>query len=187
VIVALGETLLATGATLANAETWDTAILSALLATFLGTLAMWWLYFGTSSKDATDTITHSDDPGRIGAYFHYVHAILVAGIIATAVGNDLVLAHPHDPLKTAYALALSAGPAIYLLGSAVYKKVVYGVVPASHVVGVVALVLLVPVAFSVDLLAMGWLTTAVMLAIGFWERRMLRKRRLVDAIHPSAH
>jgi low temperature requirement protein LtrA len=177
VIVALGETLLATGATMARTESWDLSILSALLATFLGTLAMWWLYFGTSSKDATDAITHSDDPGRIGAYFHYIHAVLVGGIIATAVGNDLVLAHPHDGLKTAYALTLSGGPAIYLLGSAVYKKVVYGVLPASHVAGVVALLALIPVAPTFDLLTMGWLTTIVMLAAGFWEGRLVRKRR----------
>ncbi|OBZ92048.1 membrane protein [Pararhizobium polonicum] len=176
-IVALGETLLATGATMARAESWDLPILSALLATFLGTLAMWWLYFGTSSKDATDAITHSDDPGRIGAYFHYIHAILIAGIITTAVGNDLVLAHPHDGLKVAYALTLSGGPAIYLLGSAVYKKVVYGVLPASHMAGVVALLALMPVAPSVDLLTMGWLTTVIMLAAGFWEGRRVRKRR----------
>jgi low temperature requirement protein LtrA len=177
VIVALGETLLATGATMARAQSWDVPILSALLATFLGTLAMWWLYFGTSSKDATAAITRSDDPGRIGAYFHYVHAILVGGIIATAVGNDLVLAHPHDGLKTAYALTLSGGPAIYLLGSAVYKKVVYGVLPISHMAAVAALVALIPVAFAVDLLTMGWLTTIVMLAAGFWEGRLVRKRR----------
>jgi low temperature requirement protein LtrA len=176
-IVALGETLLATGATLAGAETWDLAILSALLATFLGTLAMWWLYFGTSSKDATDAITHSDDPGRIGAYFHYVHAILVGGIIATAVGNDLVLAHPHDGLKTAYALILSGGPVLYLLGSAIYKKVVYGVLPVSHIIGVVVLLALIAVAQNTDLLTMGWLTTIVMLAAGFWEGRLVRRRR----------
>lgn len=175
VIVALGETLLATGAMLSDAQSWDSSVLSALLATFLGTLAMWWLYFGTSSRDATDTITRSDDPGRIGAYFHYVHAILVAGIIATAVGNDLVMAHPHDAVKGAYALILSAGPAIYLLGSAIYKKVVYGIVPVSHVVGVMVLAALVPLAGQVDLLAMGWLTTAVMLAAGFWEGRQLRR------------
>ncbi|GAB3102257.1 low temperature requirement protein A [Lysobacter terrae] len=181
VIVALGETLLATGATMANAGTWDVAILSALLAAFLGTLAMWWLYFGTSSKDATDTITRSDDPGRIGAYFHYAHAILVAGIIVTAVGNDLVLAHPHDSVKAAYAIVLCSGSAIYLLGSAVYKSVVYGVVPTSHVAGIVALVLVLPAAYSANLLAAGWLTTAVMLAIGFWEGQMLRKR------HPNGH
>ncbi|MCK0198202.1 low temperature requirement protein A [Ancylobacter sp. 6x-1] len=177
VIVALGETLLATGATLADADVWQPAILSAMLATFFGTLAMWWLYFGTSSKDATEFITHSHDPGRIGAAFHYVHAILVAGIVATAVGNDLVLAHPHEHLTLGSALALCGGPALYLLGSAAYKKVVYGVVPISHIAAVIALVALLPLAFTVDLLAMGWLTTLVMLLAGFWESRLVRKRR----------
>ncbi|WP_454683476.1 low temperature requirement protein A [Ancylobacter moscoviensis] len=186
VIVALGETLLATGVTLSHAESWDVTVLSAVLATFFGTLAMWWLYFGTSSKEATDTITHSDDPGRIGAYFHYVHAILVAGIIATAVGNDLVMAHPHDPLKLAYALVLSAGPGIYLLGSATYKKVVYGVVPVSHIVGAVVLAAFIPLAYTVDLLTMGWLTTLVMMVVGLWEGR-LRRRRQEAAPRHAAH
>ncbi|PVX85642.1 low temperature requirement protein A [Paraburkholderia unamae] len=184
VIVALGETVLATGATLAQVDIWDSAILSAVLATFLGTLAMWWLYFGTSSEDATKTITRSGDPGRIGAY---LHAILVAGIIATAVGNDLVLAHPHNAVKTAYALTLSAGPAIYLLGSAIYKKVVYGVVPTSHIVGVILFALLIPFASYVDLLTMGWLTTIVMLTASFWEGRLLRKRRTGKPMRQAGH
>jgi len=166
---------------------WDVPILSALLATFLGTLAMWWLYFGTSSKDATDAITRSDDPGRIGAYFHYAHAILVAGIIATAVGNDLVLAHPHDGLKIAYALTLSGGPAIYLLGSAIYKRIVFGVVPVSHIAGIVALLILTAVAPFVDLLTMGWLTTIVMFGIGFWEGRLHRARHAGADNRPAGH
>jgi len=177
VIVALGETLLATGATMSGAKTWDSAILLALLATFLGTLAMWWLYFGTSSKDASAKITGSEDPGRLGAYFHYVHAILVAGIIVTAVGNDLVLAHPHDPMKTTYVLALVAGPAIYLMGSAIYKKVVYGGAPVSHIAGVLALAALIPVGYATDLLGMGWATTAVMVAVSFWEALVSAPRR----------
>ncbi|MEJ5019468.1 low temperature requirement protein A [Ochrobactrum vermis] len=181
VIVALGETVLATGATLANAEVWNLTLMSALLATFLGTLAMWWLYFGTSSNEATDTISHSSDPGRIGAYFHYVHAVLVAGIIATAVGNDLVMAHPHDPLKTAYVLVLVAGPAIYLFGSAIYKKVVYGLIPISHVFGVLALLAAIPVGYVADLLEMGILTTVVMLVVSVWEGRNKRLRSTVAA------
>lgn len=177
VIVALGETLLATGAMLTEAHPWDLPIISALLATFLGTLAMWWLYFGTSSKDATDAITGSSDPGRIGANFHYVHAVLVAGVIATAVGNDLVMVHPNEMLALPQVLILLGGPAIYLIGSAIYKRVVYGGVPLSHVAGVVALAALFPVAFNVNLLVMGWLTTAVLLAVGIWEGLALRRRR----------
>jgi low temperature requirement protein LtrA len=175
VIVALGETLLATGALLAEAEHWDIPIVLGVLATFVGTLAMWWLYFGTSSKDATDRITRSDDPGRIGASYHYVHAILLAGIVATAVGNDLVMAHPDGRATLAYALVMSAGPAIYLLGSSVYKKVVYGAVPVSHIVGVVAFAVLVPISLTTDLLMIGGLTSAILLAVVLWELRATRR------------
>lgn len=176
-IVALGETLLASGATLADAANWDASVVLALLATFVGTLAMWWLYFGTSSKDATAAITHSDDPGRIGAYFHYVHAILIAGVISSAVGNDLVLAHPHAHPGTAQVAILLAGPAIYLLGSAVYKRVVYGALPVSHLAGVSMLLTLVPVAFVTDMLVVGSLTTVVVLVVSVWEGRLLEGRR----------
>jgi low temperature requirement protein LtrA len=174
VIVALGETLLTSGATLSSAETWNPAVLLALLATFIGTLAMWWLYFGTSSKDATVAITKADDPGRIGAYFHYVHAILIAGVITTAVGNDLILAHP-DALPAAPQVAvLLAGPALFLLGSAIYKRVVYGVLPGSHLAGALVLLAAVPVAFVVNMLVTGWLSTAVMLVVSFWRTARAR-------------
>lgn len=181
VIVALGETLLATGVTLAGTPAWTPPVSGALLATFVGTLAMWWLYFGTASEDAMAAITRSPDPGRLGAYFHYAHAILVAGIIATAVGNDLVLAHPDGHLGTREVIVLVAGPAIYLLGSAVYKHVVYGRVPRSHLLGAVALAVLVPVGYASNLLVMGWLTTLVLLVVGLTDVRALRGEAAVLA------
>ena len=175
VIVALGETLLASGAKFAEAP-WDAATVSALLATFLGTLALWWLYFGTASKDATATILASDDPGRIGAYFHYIHAILVAGVIGSAVGNDLIMVHPHDAVKPAYLAVLIGGPAVYLVGSAIYKRVVYGRMPRSHLLGALALLLLVPVAPYANLLTMGWLTTGLLLAMAWWDIRCAKRQ-----------
>jgi low temperature requirement protein LtrA len=180
VIVALGETILVTGATLSGLEAWSTPILIAFFTTFLGSLAMWWVYFATSSKDGSEVITHSSDPGRIGAYFHYIHAILVAGIIVTAVGNDLVIAHPDGHMTTVYVISLLAGPAIYLVGNALYKKVVYGEVPVSHTTGLIALVLLAPFAYATDLLMIGALTTVIMLVVGFWESR---NRRGLPARH----
>ena len=168
VIVALGETLLASGAVFAKAD-WSPAIVSALLATFLGTLASWMLYFGTTSNDASQKITHSDDPGRIGAQFHYIHAILVAGIIGSAVANDLILAHPHQAVTWPYMAVLIGGPAVYLLGSAIYKKVVYGRIPLSHMAGALALLALVPLTMQADLLTIGWLTTVVLMVVAGWD------------------
>ncbi|MBB4862189.1 low temperature requirement protein LtrA [Pseudomonas nitritireducens] len=187
VIVALGETLLASGASLAETEHWTLPVLIGLLATFLGTLAMWWLYFGTASKDATHRITHSDDPGRIGAWFHYIHALLVAGIIVTAVGNDLVMAHPDARLSSAQALTLVAGPLLYLLGNVLYKRVVYQVLAKSHLAGMLVLLALIPVALVTDLLMMGVLTTLVLLAVGLIEARVTRQLRARQNAAPAQH
>ena len=175
VIVALGETLLISGATLAEVEIWNSAEISALLATFLGTLAMWWLYFGTSAEAATRAITGSADPGRMGAKLHYVHVILIAGIIGTAVGNELALAEPHEIAHLTQRLALVGGPAVYLLGSVLYRRVVYGAVPVTHLAGVAMLALLLLLLDRTDLLTLTWATTLVMATVGLVENRMRRQ------------
>lgn len=171
VIVALGESLLATGGTLAEVEHWDGPTLAALGATFLGTLAMWWLYFGTSAKDATVRITGSDDPGRIGAYFHYIHAVLVIGIIVGAVGNDLAMEDPQGQADPSQLLVIALGPIIYLLGSSVYKRIVYGRIPRSHVIGVAVLALAANPGLSVSVLTHGWIAAIVLIVVGLWEQQ----------------
>ena len=174
VIVALGETLLATGAVFADAQ-WNAAVVSALLATVLGTFALWWLYFGTSSKDATATILATDDPGRMGANFHYIHAILIAGMVGCAVGNDLIMAHPHAAVSATHMAVLIGGPVVYLLGSAIYKRLVYGRIPRSHLLGALVLGLLALLTGRIDMLTMGWVTTVVLLAIAWWDIRHAKR------------
>ena len=181
VLVALGETVVMTGGTLAEDAEWSFPILLAFVAAFLGSLAAWWIYFGTSGKAGSAAIRRADDPGRVAALFHYVHAILIAGIVVTAVGNELAIAHPDRHAGTPEAAVLVGGPAIYLLGGAFYKKVVYGCWPPSHLGGLAALAGLVPFALSTDLLMVGGLATVVMLGVGLWESRILRGRPSVGA------
>ncbi|MBJ6765466.1 low temperature requirement protein A [Myxococcaceae bacterium JPH2] len=169
VIVALGESILETGVTLSAREHWDTPILLATIVAFLGSVAMWWVYFDTSSKDGSEAIIHSKDPGRIGAYFHYVHVTIVAGVIVSAVGNERAIGHPDARTDTVSAAVLIAGPAIYLLGNAVYKRVVYGRFPASHFMGLGALAVLTPLSFLTNLLTVNGWTSLVMVAVAVWD------------------
>ena len=60
-------------------------------------------------------------------------------------------------VKLAYALILSLGPILYLVGSAIYKKIVYGRVPVSHLAGVVILAALIALLLNTHLLIAGWL------------------------------
>ncbi|HZF82143.1 MAG TPA: hypothetical protein VE084_01535 [Burkholderiaceae bacterium] len=63
---------------------------------------------------ATAAIAQSNDSGRIDAYFHVVHAALISSVIASGVGNDLVLAHPPAWPGMGRMASLPVDPAIYL-------------------------------------------------------------------------
>ncbi|HGE8301364.1 TPA: low temperature requirement protein A [Serratia marcescens] len=169
VIVALGETILITGATLSEIESWSLPVLIASLVAFLGSLAMWWVYFDTSSKAGSHAISQAENPGQLGAYFHYVHVALVGAIIVCAVANELVIAHPAGRIQHATAAVLLLGPALYLFANALYKRLVYHRFPLSHLVGLLALAVLAPVAYLTDLLMVNGLTTLIMVVVAVWE------------------
>lgn len=169
VIVALGETILLTGATLSEMESWSLPVLIASLVAFLGSLAMWWVYFDTSSKAGSHAISQAENPGQLGAYFHYVHVALVGAIIVCAVANELVIAHPEGRIQHATAAVLLLGPALYLFANALYKRLVYHRFPLSHLAGLLALAALAPVAYLTDLLMVNGLTTLIMVVVAVWE------------------
>ncbi|KAF1709778.1 hypothetical protein CSC70_08755 [Pseudoxanthomonas kalamensis DSM 18571] len=185
-IVALGESILVTGATLAHEHHWDSAIVGAFLISFVGSLAMWWIYFNVAVKDATRVIVAAEDPGRYGAYYHYVHVIILAGVIVAAVANDLVIAHPRGHLEPIQAGVLLGGAALFLLGNGLYKRAVYGRFPLSHLAGFAGLLALLPVALHAQPLLAHALVLVVLLAVAIWETRSRPRTAIADAHSPVA-
>lgn len=177
VIVAFGETILSTGAQLSGQPRWSAPIFIAAAVAFGGVVAAWWIYFGTSSADGTALITRSDDPGRIGAKFHYTHVVLIGGIIVCAVANALVLADPAAEMTVQAIAVLVGGPAIYLLGSLTYHHVVYQQIAHSHVGGLVALAALAVLAPLTDRLMIAGLTLAVLTTVAVAQTLMRRHHR----------
>lgn len=118
VIIAIGESIVLTGVTASGSEmTFETGV--ALALAFLGSVALWWLYFSGASPVIARRIGHSssDDVGTLGRdIFTYLHIPIVAGIVLMAVGDELVIAHPDYDLETTGALAVLGGPALFLLG-----------------------------------------------------------------------
>ena len=59
---------------------------------------MWVVYFNIGAERSSQVIAASDDPGRLArSGYTYLHILIVAGIIVTAVGDELVLHHPGRP------------------------------------------------------------------------------------------
>jgi low temperature requirement protein LtrA len=120
-IIALGESIVASGRTAADLEP-TVARLAALLVSTLMTAAFWWLYFDVHAGRTLDRLrAAADERGRLGRDLSYLYVVLVAGIIVAAVGSELVIAHPGERLHGAELVAVAAGPALYLLGSVALK------------------------------------------------------------------
>lgn len=178
VIIALGESLLITGATFAGLA-WETPQLLAFLAAFVGTVAMWWLYFDTGSERAIHHFEHAADRGRVARLaYTYLHIPIVAGIILCAVADELVLVHPDHASNAGIAVILG-GPFLYLLGNGLFKWVTNRrrLPPVSHLAGMAVLLALAPFAFghAFSALVLGGLTTGTLVVVALWEWRALQR------------
>ena len=101
---------------------------------------MWWIYFHKGAEAGSELISRSSEPGRVARLaYTYLHMPIVAGIILTAVADELVLKHPggHSDLKTV--LSAIGGPLLFLVGTILFKHTIRGFLQLSHGVGIVAL------------------------------------------------
>jgi len=178
IIIALGESILITGATAAKLPVTGVN-LTAFLNSFVSSVAMWWIYFHIGAERGSQLIAHASDPGRIARIaYTYLHVLLVAGIILVAVGDELVIAHPlgHTDAKTA--IAVAAGPAFYLLGNLLFKRVTAGWFPLSHLVGLGLLALLTPASAVLPPLGFSLAATAILILVAAWEAISLRPKEI---------
>jgi low temperature requirement protein LtrA len=169
IIICLGESVLVTGATFAQ-HAWDPATVGAFLAALVAAVAMWWIYFNAHADAAAHAIGESDDPGRIARIaYTYAHIPIVAGIIVTAAGDELALAHPLGDLEAAAMWLVVGGPALFLVGGLWFKYAVFGVISHSRTIG---LVLLGATAFAAPFLtplALSIAATAILALVATWE------------------
>ncbi len=172
VIIALGESLLITGATFSELSPSPPTI-GAFVAAFLGAVAMWWIYFHAGAEHGSRRIATSDDPGRTARIaYTYLHIPLVAGIIVSAAGNELMLLHP-EAAHAAEAAVVLGGPALFLLGVASFKWVNYDRrnPPLSHLIGLLLLGGLAGAAARVALSPgqLGLGAALALLVVALWE------------------
>jgi low temperature requirement protein LtrA len=176
IIIALGESILITGQTFAGLN-WNAATIGAFAVAFTGSVTMWLVYFNIGAERSSRLAAASDDPGRIGrSGYTYLHILIVAGIIVTAVGDELVLHHPGGHTDTKTAIVILGGPALYLLGNSLFKRLSAPYFPLSHMIGLGLLALFIPAAIVLPPLLLSALTTAVLIVVVTWEWVSLRQR-----------
>jgi low temperature requirement protein LtrA len=176
-IIALGETIVLTGATTTQLDL-DTSRVTAFGLAFLSTAALWWLYFNYVATIAQRRLELSPDRTRLARDgYTYLHVLLVIGVIASAVGDELVIAHPTEELPGREIAVVVAGPAIYLVGHALFRLRMAGSLSWKRLGGAIACVAVGGVGTFAPALVVVTLLVAVLVAVIVSEHVAAARRR----------
>ena len=164
VLIALGESILLTGVTFSGSGHGAGRTVAFVVA--FSTIALLWrIYFGRSGEALAPGVIGHPRPGRIVEIGIYTHLVIVAGIVTTAVGYELVIEHPSGHLDPTWLAVIVGGPALFLAGRAAAEYTVLRRVPQSRLVGLLALAALAPALVRLSPLASGVAAAGVLAGI----------------------
>jgi low temperature requirement protein LtrA len=169
IIIALGESIVVTGANFAELR-WTTEAIGAFASSFASSIAMWWIYFHKGAEAGSELISRSNESGRLARLaYTYLHIPIVGGIILSAVADEVVLKHPggYSDLKTI--VSSVGGPLLFLMGAILFKLSIRGWLQLSHGIGIVLLVVLWLFADALSPLVLSAVTTIILIVVAVWE------------------
>jgi low temperature requirement protein LtrA len=181
IILALGESIVAIGVGAAHEAISVPILIGSVLAIVL-TVSLWWLYFDVTAIAAEHKLAEQKGVKRAAMAtdaYTYLHLLLTAGIVISALGVQDVIAHAADgtPLGLFGASALLGGSSLYLAGHAFFWKRVGGRFMAWRLAGGTLLLALVPVAALLLPLASLAITLAICVAVAATETRRYAELR----------
>src|SRR5829696_1007721 len=165
IILALGESIVITGATTSELDL-DTARILAFVLAFLASAALWWLYFSSVANVGEHYLAVSENRTILARdAYTYLHVVFVAGIILSAVGDELVIAHPTEILPPYEVATVAAGPAVYLFAHTLFGYRLTGLVYKTKLFGTLACVTVGFVGLLVPALVLAGLLIVVLVAV----------------------
>jgi low temperature requirement protein LtrA len=166
ILIALGESIVVIGATLSGLARVTGTEVAAFAVALAGSAGLWWLYFDRSADDAARVIAASDDPGRLGrSAYHFIHPVMVAGIIVGAAADELTLTDPDAVAHAAVSWMILGGVGLFLAGHTAFKMVIWRVLSWTRISAIVVLALLGLAAPYLSALELGGGTAVVVLAV----------------------
>ncbi|MFF4879487.1 low temperature requirement protein A [Micromonospora sp. NPDC000668] len=174
-IIALGELILVSASTL-NGSGLAADRTAALVVSFATTVLFWRIYIYRAGELLAAAVAAAPVPSRVSLSATYSHPIMVAGIVATAVGVELVIAHPLGHTQPAWVAVILGGPVLFLAGRAWFEHTVFNRVSRDRPTGVLVLAALAPAMLFVPPLLAALAATAVLAAIAVTDAARARGR-----------
>jgi low temperature requirement protein LtrA len=187
VIIALGESIVAIGAGLEGEV--DGGVLAAAALGLIVACALWWSYFDWVALDAESRLRLAQGDSRANLArdaYAYLHLPMIAGIVLMALGVKKTIGDVGEPLKTAPAVALFGGIALYYAGHIGFRLRNTRTLYRGRLVAFAVALALIPVATEVDAVAALALAAALASAvIGYEVLRYAEARRRIRHQHAA--
>jgi low temperature requirement protein LtrA len=116
-------------------------------------------------------VKETDNPSRIVAVGNYTLILMVIGIIAIAVGDELAIADPGGSTDLDVIVLIFGGPAIFLLSQMGFMRRATGRAPTSRILACLGLFVLAIATAPFTLLAAVAAATAVLVAVASADTR----------------
>jgi low temperature requirement protein LtrA len=124
-IIALGEVILSNGLTFTSTR-FESTHWAALVTAFGAVVLLFLIYARQARRLLAPPALWSMDRVGPGIVTAYAHLIMVAGVVTVSAGDAYVARQPVGDLGRAQMLALTAGPALVLLGTFLFERAVSG-------------------------------------------------------------
>jgi low temperature requirement protein LtrA len=181
-IIALGESILVMGLTFSGGG-FEADRTAAFVVSFATTALLWRIYIHHAGARLAAAIASSPNPGRLAQWASSTHLLMVGGIVATAVGYELVIQHPFGHTDPAWLAVILGGPALFLVGRIRIEYAVFARVSRNRLIGLLVLAAAAPAMILVPPLMAA--STATLVLAGVAASDAARARRRADADLPS--
>jgi low temperature requirement protein LtrA len=177
VIIAMGESVVAIGATAATTKHLSAAMLCAVAAAFVLVCALWWVYFHFAADAMRHALTTAQVQMDIARHvMTYGHLLLIGSVILVAVGLEEAVAHPGHHLTWGVSGLLIGGSALYLATFGYTRWAMFRLVSTNRLGAAAAMLVLLPIAPHVPALAALILVAAVLIGLNVVEYLQVRAR-----------
>ena len=142
-IIALGEPILVTGLAVTSSG-FGAGHTAAVVVAFATTVLLWRIYIYRAGEVLGAAIAAAPEPLRVTVSAVYAHPVMIAGLVAISVGDDLVIRHPAGHIRPTWIAVILGGPALFLAGRAIFQYVVFSRISRNRMIGTLVLAAISP-------------------------------------------
>ncbi|GIH19690.1 low temperature requirement protein A [Rugosimonospora africana] len=162
IILALGDLILVPILRISGTG-FDLPRIVAFLGAFAKALLLWQLF--VHSTDATSLEVERSRRGSGSRLAPYTHFFLVAGVVLTVAGSELVIGRPTGDTPVSWVFVILGGPAVFVASRTIFEYILLDLVSKSRLAWLALLVAVSPAMVLLPPVFVALIATAILLGI----------------------